>query len=432
MTGMEIMLDIIKSVREKYCRWFELGDDPSLRQTFSGELNYDSGKFFFGVFIALFIWLPYITTDLSLHQYPLMTIYMRIGLTLLSVVLIVLKVTGPLKRRPDIVMAVLMGYLFLTTPIITATAGTHAVAYIGGYTFVIMLVLIFPLSFRYKVCLLIGSLAIFFACAVVFNLNFSDGTIRYALTDSVGAVVVSIILSNISDKLRYNSWQQRRIISKQRETIKRITGIEADGINGLKTEDLFAAEQSIFESATAYTKALQDGSPLDVDEFDKLVKEYGRLLRQLRRATRISDRATAGLSTSKVDLQGKVNFDALTGLYNRRYLDENIGRVVKSAARSGSMLSVMMMDIDYFKKYNDTYGHSEGDECLKAVAKAIAGCVSRPDDFAVRYGGEEFAVILPGTDESGARVMAEKILEAVRALGIPHEKMMPLGASPFP
>jgi diguanylate cyclase (GGDEF)-like protein len=81
-----------------------------------------------------------------------------------------------------------------------------------------------------------------------------------------------------------------------------------------------------------------------------------------------------------------------------------------------------MLDIDFFKKYNDTYGHSEGDICLKSIAKVLAASVMRPEDFAARYGGEEFVVVLPNTDENGARVMAEKILKDVRARGIPHIK----------
>ena len=103
-------------------------------------------------------------------------------------------------------------------------------------------------------------------------------------------------------------------------------------------------------------------------------------------------------------------------------MEDSLKRIMKSLKRSGGELSVLMMDIDYFKKYNDTYGHSQGDFCLKNVAEALAGSLSRPNDFVARYGGEEFAIILPNTDESGARVMANKVLTNVRARNIPHEK----------
>jgi len=118
----------------------------------------------------------------------------------------------------------------------------------------------------------------------------------------------------------------------------------------------------------------------------------------------------------------KIYLDPLTDIYNRRFLDENLKRIISTLSRSGSALGFMMIDIDHFKKYNDTYGHDEGDKCLKAVAETLTKSLQRTDDFVVRFGGEEFAVVLPNTDESGARLMADKLLENVRKLGISHEK----------
>lgn len=79
-----------------------------------------------------------------------------------------------------------------------------------------------------------------------------------------------------------------------------------------------------------------------------------------------------------------------------------------------------MLDIDHFKKYNDSFGHDQGDVCLTSVAAALSGSITRAGDFAARYGGEEFIAVLPNTDESGARLIAEKLLESVRILDIPH------------
>ncbi|MDR1754242.1 MAG: diguanylate cyclase [Eubacterium sp.] len=118
----------------------------------------------------------------------------------------------------------------------------------------------------------------------------------------------------------------------------------------------------------------------------------------------------------------KIFHDPLTNIYNRRFFDETMQRLVRSLSRSGGMLSLLMVDIDYFKKYNDTYGHLEGDSCLKIVAKTLCNSISRADDFVVRYGGEEFVVVLPNTDETGVRMMARKLLENVRSCNIPHEK----------
>jgi diguanylate cyclase (GGDEF)-like protein len=114
-------------------------------------------------------------------------------------------------------------------------------------------------------------------------------------------------------------------------------------------------------------------------------------------------------------------FDGLTGMYNRRYFDEAIIRTIKTASRTGGLLSLMMIDIDFFKQYNDTYGHIAGDDCLKTVASILSASVLRPDDFVARYGGEEFAVVMPGVDETGARTVAERMLKNIQKSGIPHK-----------
>jgi len=113
--------------------------------------------------------------------------------------------------------------------------------------------------------------------------------------------------------------------------------------------------------------------------------------------------------------------DQVTGIYNRRYLDGSLKKIIKLHSRTGGSLSVLMIDIDYFKKYNDTYGHDAGDDCLRIVASILSECVIREEDFIARYGGEEFTAVLPNTDENGARLVAEKILEKMREINIPHK-----------
>ena len=112
--------------------------------------------------------------------------------------------------------------------------------------------------------------------------------------------------------------------------------------------------------------------------------------------------------------------DALTGIANRRAFDLALEREWQHALRSNLPLSLMMIDIDYFKIYNDSYGHVEGDKCLRAVATALHASVSRATDLAVRYGGEEFAVLLPQTDADHAGRIAENLRDAVARLEIPH------------
>ncbi|MBI5165979.1 MAG: response regulator [Magnetospirillum sp.] len=112
--------------------------------------------------------------------------------------------------------------------------------------------------------------------------------------------------------------------------------------------------------------------------------------------------------------------DGLTGLANRRRFDEVLATEVSRLHRTGGILSVLLLDVDHFKKFNDTYGHPTGDECLKAVGQAIGSIITRSSDMAARYGGEEFACILPGTDHQGALAVAECIRRGIAALEICH------------
>ncbi len=113
--------------------------------------------------------------------------------------------------------------------------------------------------------------------------------------------------------------------------------------------------------------------------------------------------------------------DPLTGVGNRRMFDEVLEREWRRAQRSGQPLSLLMVDIDSFKPYNDAYGHKRGDECLSQVASALSSSANRASDLVARYGGEEFAVILPATSSAGATAIAEALRMKVEALMIPHE-----------
>ena len=126
------------------------------------------------------------------------------------------------------------------------------------------------------------------------------------------------------------------------------------------------------------------------------------------------------LANTIQDLFTKANYDALTGIYNRRFMENNFQHIMALLSRSNALLSVFMIDVDCFKKYNDAYGHEQGDVCLKAVALAVVGGMTRTHDFAARYGGEEFVAVLPHADEAGARIIAERLLQNVRELNMPH------------
>lgn len=112
--------------------------------------------------------------------------------------------------------------------------------------------------------------------------------------------------------------------------------------------------------------------------------------------------------------------DSLTGLYNRRMLDETLQSEWRRNQRQGSWLGAVIVDVDHFKAFNDNYGHQKGDLCLRAVAHAIAAAARRSGDFVGRYGGEEFAVVLPNTDLAGTELVTRRIAESVRALRLTH------------
>ena len=112
--------------------------------------------------------------------------------------------------------------------------------------------------------------------------------------------------------------------------------------------------------------------------------------------------------------------DRLTGVGNRRFLEDRLASYGRQSARSGEMLALMMIDVDFFKPYNDMYGHAAGDTCLRAVAGALAQACVRPLDVLARYGGEDFVCLLPATSAAGAAEVAQRMHAQLRALALPH------------
>ncbi|MGV3550545.1 diguanylate cyclase [Rhizobium sp.] len=125
------------------------------------------------------------------------------------------------------------------------------------------------------------------------------------------------------------------------------------------------------------------------------------------------------------EMKGLAETDALTGIANRRVFDETISRECARSSRTGAPLSLLLVDVDRFKKYNDSYGHPAGDDCLKTVGKCLRAAAKRPTDVVARYGGEEFALLLPETALDDAARLAEEFRAALAELALPH------GASEF-
>ena len=124
----------------------------------------------------------------------------------------------------------------------------------------------------------------------------------------------------------------------------------------------------------------------------------------------------------KNDMLEKLSmYDALTNIRNRRFFDETFEKTFSEIKRDKKSLAVLMIDIDFFKPYNDNYGHGQGDETLRKVAKALEKTIKRPSDFVARYGGEEFVILLKDINKDGVEAVANNLLNAVRELKITHE-----------
>ncbi|MEA3544529.1 MAG: HDOD domain-containing protein [Thermodesulfobacteriota bacterium] len=160
-----------------------------------------------------------------------------------------------------------------------------------------------------------------------------------------------------------------------------------------------------------YSQMLQEAN----EELGRLNLSYEQLVIELKDAKKKSERLTHELRDVNLRLNDLVYVDALTSLYNHRYFQENLSKELVRASRYLSSVSLILFDIDFFKKVNDTYGHIAGDRVLKNIAAAVTHNV-RPSDIVARYGGEEFAVILPETDINGVKVLAERLRRCVETV----------------
>jgi diguanylate cyclase (GGDEF)-like protein len=159
---------------------------------------------------------------------------------------------------------------------------------------------------------------------------------------------------------------------------------------------------------------------LSVSPYGYIVKPFRA--RELKVAVELALSKHAAERAATEKLSELVLTDPLTGLANRRHFDQTLASEWDRAVREKHPLGLLMIDIDHFKAFNDTHGHAAGDDCLKAVAQALRAHCARPGDLVCRWGGEEFAVILPGTDAAGAGHLARELVDVVRALGLEHGK----------
>lgn len=208
--------------------------------------------------------------------------------------------------------------------------------------------------------------------------------------------------------------------------------VKLPGTDGFETCARLKANLVAQDIPTIFITALSDNADklkgLTLGAVDYITKPFQaeevlarvKIHLKLRSLTQKVAEQAAALQRVNQELYRLASLDSLTQVANRRRFDEYLNQEWRRLAREQKPLSLILCDVDYFKRYNDTYGHQAGDACLKQIAQAIDHASKRPADLVARYGGEEFAVILPNTDALGAAHVAELIQIEVRKLNLTH------------
>ena len=255
---------------------------------------------------------------------------------------------------------------------------------------------------------------------------------------SIKAETANLELDQIFDRSTSGIWviDSQFEILRMNRTLSGLAGKGRGKVRGLKCYDVFPT--SLCDSPDCPLTRIMNGDGFFECDMEKRDQEGSRVSflltatsffgldgEQMGMVAEFKDitsrrQAEVALERANRELQRLSVLDDLTQVANRRRFDETLNEEWQRLSRDRAPLSLIFCDIDYFKLYNDTYGHQAGDDCLRAVADAISANCQRPGDFVARYGGEEFIVILPNTETEGAVHLAEDIRQEIERLKIPH------------
>ena len=205
-------------------------------------------------------------------------------------------------------------------------------------------------------------------------------------------------------------------VSKQPDLV--LLDVMMPGMDGHEVCHRLKADESTRDIPVIFVTAHSDEASetlgLEMGAVDFISKPINTKIVRARVKTQLTLKAQADL------LRQWVYIDGLTGVYNRRHFDERLASEWARAVRGGTELSVVLLDVDFFKRYNDRYGHQAGDDCLRRLAACLKDTLKRPTDLVARYGGEEFVCLLPDTPLAGAMSLAEHLRDNVAALALEH------------
>lgn len=256
--------------------------------------------------------------------------------------------------------------------------------------------------------------------AGVILLTLDDGTMIYRMPHNEAVIGTDVSNGPVHQMYRSTGPSGTAMLRARIDGIERLYSYRH-----LETYPLIiATAQSKQEILEKWLKSMLGQAAITIAAIGLLLHFGRRLVRQIVIRDQLEFelvQAREFLQEHNRELTALADNDSLTGIANRRRFEAGLDMEFARASRSGAPLSLLMFDVDYFKRYNDTYGHVAGDACLRQVAHTLRDSLVRPGDLAARYGGEEFVALLPDTDPVGARMVAERIRQAVMALAIPHD-----------